>query len=245
MIETQIHTSIESVTDKVFPNQAPENAELPFLVYSVQDSEPQRTLSGTGSLTKHTVTVEAWADTLNECNSLLAQVRTQLDSYQGGQIHRAFCTDPGQGEEEEDGFHKTATYTVWTTTANVVPTTDATAIIRTGNEYIEFEACEHVLRLDCDGLTLDGNEIGGEPDLSAYARIDQENTFSEINTFTDITASGTINASGFVGDGSQLTNLATRAHPDWRMTGFCGHPPGLGEAGIQPLLQVPRAALCA
>lgn len=202
MIEPQIHTRIESVTARVFPNQKPNNADLPCLVYAVQDSEPQRTLQGTGSLTKHTISIEAWADSLNECNALLANVRTQLDGYQGGQIHRAFCTDPGQGEEEEDGFHKTATYTVWTVNANIEPSTDATAVIRTGNEFIELEACERVVRLDCGGLSLDGDEVGGTPDLSDYARTDQPNTFAE-----DQTVNGELVASSFAGNGSGLTSL--------------------------------------
>jgi hypothetical protein len=135
MIENQIHARIEAITAQVLPNQAPENTPTPYLLYTVLDAEPQRTLNGMVALTKYTVGIEAWADSLNECNSLLAQVRSQLDRYQGGDIHRAFCTDPGRGEQADQGFYKVSTYTVWATDTTVGP-----SIRGTGTTYANSNA---------------------------------------------------------------------------------------------------------
>jgi hypothetical protein len=167
-VENSIYQVIADVIPNIYPTQPTPNTAKPFLVYTVTGSEPQRTLRGTGSLVKHTVQIESWADTLADANALLAQVRSRLDGYAGGNLHRCFWS--GQDTEQaEDAYHATSIYTVWATqTANIVPTINNNSIIRTGEDFIELETCngDRVMRLDCDGLTLDGQEVGGDTTLS-------------------------------------------------------------------------------
>ena len=118
MIEAQVYAVIESVTPNVHPTQPEANTDLPRIVYTVTASEPVRNLQGLGSLTKHTVQIESWADTSADANALLAGVRAVLDGYQGGQIHRALWN--GHDTQPEDlGYHGTATYTVWVPAVDV------------------------------------------------------------------------------------------------------------------------------
>jgi hypothetical protein len=160
MIEQAIYDRIKTVTSLVRPTQPESNDDFPCLVYTVTASEPQRTLTGSGSLVKYTVQIESWADTAADANALLAGVRSALDGYAGGFVHRAFWN--GQDtQEEDDAYHGVSTYTVWLSTANVVPQVGTKAVIRTGENSIELETCDRTLRLDCDGLSLDGEEVGG------------------------------------------------------------------------------------
>lgn len=160
-IEQDIYEVIQDISAPIYPDQADENTALPHIVYTITNSEPQRTLRGTGSLTKHTLEVTANATTKAQSLALLAQVRTRLDGYQGGQIHRAFWTDQ-QGNETQEGYEGTSTYTVWAANANIVPTVTNNSVIVTGQDNIELRTCDRVLRLSCDGLSLDGEPFVGE-----------------------------------------------------------------------------------
>lgn len=202
--EQAVFQVIESVTPNVFPTQPEANTPLPFIVYTVTGAEPVRNLGGPATLTKYTVQIESWADTSADANALLAGVRAVLDHYQGGQIHRAFWE--GQDTQQaDDGYHGTATYSVWLSSANVVPAVGPNAVIRTDQDGITLEACSHTLTLDCDGLALDGAAV----DLSAYARKDQANTFTAVpQTFRN----GANNVAQITGTGLQLhDNGSTRS----------------------------------
>jgi hypothetical protein len=92
-------------------------------------------------------------------------VKPVLDGYAGGNIHRAFWN--GQDtQEEDDTYNGVSTYTAWLSTANIVPQVGTRAVIRTGTDRIELEACDRFLRLVCDGLALDRGPMGAPPDLT-------------------------------------------------------------------------------
>jgi len=196
MIEQAVYDVIKSVTPNTFPTQPDENVALPYLVYAVTSSEPQRTLQGAGSLVKHTVSVESYADTSADANALLAQVKAALDGYQGGNIHRALWS--GQDTQPDDGcYHGTATYTVWMSAVNVAPQVGHNSVITTGQNFIELATCDRALRLDCDGLSLDGGPVGGSPDLSNCVTLDGTQTITGPKTFNaDVDLNGNLDVDG-------------------------------------------------
>lgn len=191
MIESALYTRLSAYTTltdlvgtNIYPTIPTENTALPFLVYRVTSTEPVLTTTGAADLTKYQVDVDVWGVNLDTVLAVLTEARTALHLYQGGNIHRAILTSQST-EEADDGHHGRQQYTVWGTTATITATTDSTGIIRTGNDYVQLEACEHVLRIDCDGLTLDGDEVGANPDLTGYAQL-------------DVTNVGAVNATGII-----------------------------------------------
>lgn len=176
-IETSIYQRLSTYTaltdlvgTKIFPNVPTDNSQIPAVTYRIVSAEPQLTTAGSADLTKYMLQIDVWAFNLDTTMSAMAAVKNALHLYQGGNIHRAFLNSQNT-EQAEDGYNGVLQFTVWGTTANVTATTTANAVINSGTDFITFNACSNVLRLDCTGLTLNGSKLtdSGPTNLSFTA----------------------------------------------------------------------------
>ncbi|MBN9520852.1 collagen-like protein [bacterium] len=144
------------------PTEPAENDDArPELVYTITSDEVELYLSGESStLHKYGLQIDCWATDLNSALNVLARAKIVLDGWRGGTV--SWCKYESQSDAYSDpGFVATHTYTLWANTANVVALPDSTGAVTTGNNFVELAACEHVLRVDCSGLTFDGGPIEG------------------------------------------------------------------------------------
>lgn len=174
------------VGDRIFPatTQTNDVETLPYVLYDTQ-ANPNNTLSGASTATEHNVTITAVARNLSEVQAVLAATKTLLTDWHGGNVQWSFFTSetPAAPTSDNQGYSGQQQYQIWTTDANIVTTPDSTGKITTGPDEVTLEACENVLTLDCDGLKLNGEPVGGVVDDSNYAKLDQPNTFTEDQTF--------------------------------------------------------------
>ena len=206
-IEQSIYQRLSSFTaltdlvgTKIFPNVPTDNSQIPAVTYRIVSAEPQLTTAGSADLTKYLLQIDVWAFNLDTTMSAMGAVKNALHMYQGGNIHRAFLNSQNT-EQAEDGYNGVLQFTVWGTTANVTATTTANAVIQTGTDFINLNACSHQLRLDCNGLLLDGQPLFSLPTNLAYTDANNafsgNNTFSNTNTFSNAnTFSGNNTLSG-------------------------------------------------
>ena len=201
------------VGPRLYPVEPPANTPVPFVRWRTTSSESTATLDGNLSFTKSTVTVDVVALTLEQAQQVNKVVKALLNNYRGGSIQSAVLT--GQSYEEvEEGYLAVQTYKVFTVDSDEAVTSKVT----TGSDYVQLEACSKVLKLDCTGLKLDGQPVGGDalppqpgnggnylrtdglqaawepiltPNLAPFARKDEANLFASPSaTSVPITITG-------------------------------------------------------
>lgn len=72
------------VGNRIWPDQAPQNATYPFIVYRIADTEPSDTKDGVSQLDVVTVTIESYATARTVARSTAEAVRTLLDRKTAG-----------------------------------------------------------------------------------------------------------------------------------------------------------------
>lgn len=114
-------TSITSYTsDRITPTDPAQGTDWPFVVYTVQGTQPVTSLTGSTALTAYTVQVDVWSKSVTQQAALTAAIKARLHCYRGGAIQRSALTDQDSerlGDETEGNvYHATQTYSVWATT---------------------------------------------------------------------------------------------------------------------------------
>jgi len=150
------------VGTNIFPTTAQMNdvTELPYVIYDTQ-ATPNNTLSGASTATEYAVTITATARKLAEVQTVLDATKTLLTDWHGGNVQWSFFTGetPAAPTGDNEGYSGQQTYQIWTTDATIITTPDSTGTITTGNDEITLSVCDNTLTLDCEGLTLNGEEI--------------------------------------------------------------------------------------
>lgn len=200
------------VSDRIFPTDPQRGTQWPFLVYRLTNSAPVTTMAGIAGITNFSFQVDIWTKSLTQSISLGNAISARLHCYRGGNITGSFLSEQNNqqlsDDTEGDIYYTVQVYNVWSGSASVTATTDSTGRIQTGSNSVSLSACSNVLTLDCTGLTLNGNQVGANPDLTPYARKDSNNNFTAGQSITgSVSATGTITAGLFAGPATNLTGI--------------------------------------
>lgn len=108
------------VSDRITPTDPEQGTDWPFVVYTVQGTQPVTSLTGSTPLTAYSVQVDVWSKSVSQQAALTAAILARLHCYRGGAIQRSALTDQDSerlGDETEGSiYHATQTYSVWATT---------------------------------------------------------------------------------------------------------------------------------
>ena len=97
--------------DRVYPQVAPADAPLPFVVYRVLNEEPYGTLSGSVATTRYSFAFDCYADSLKGAEQLASDVETALE---GSTLIAVRESSPGdEYEYPSDVFVESVYYSVW------------------------------------------------------------------------------------------------------------------------------------
>ena len=68
---------------KCYPMIAPQDTEVPFLIYETTSNNPTPTKDGTSKVDKLTIQITAFDNDYDNLYAIIEQVRTVLDNYEG------------------------------------------------------------------------------------------------------------------------------------------------------------------
>jgi hypothetical protein len=74
------------VGSKIFPSQAPQTTQFPFIVFETISTMPNNTKSGVSEMDKYRIQVTTLAKENNQANDIADKVRSALDYYKGGDV---------------------------------------------------------------------------------------------------------------------------------------------------------------
>lgn len=103
-----------AVGDRIYPQLATQEAEYPFVVYTVVGREDVRGLSGSRGLARHAVRVDVYAATESQASTLGSYVASGLPGQDAGAgIQGCFGSD-ADGSVTEDGIRVwSMTFDIW------------------------------------------------------------------------------------------------------------------------------------
>lgn len=113
-IQSDITTALAAVASgQVYPDAAPEDAAMPFVVYRRIGYDPVMTLQGAADAARSTFVFESYATTLNGALTVAAAVVAAIVAAFPGAYR-----EPGDGEDYQpvvDAFMEPVTYSFWHT----------------------------------------------------------------------------------------------------------------------------------
>lgn len=115
-LQSDIVTALASVAGgRVYPQAAPAEAAMPFVVYRVLEKEPLTTLGGVLEATRYTVVFDCWAEKYADALSTAQSVRTAIDA--SAALVSFHVSAPGEDfEPSVDAFVEPVHYGFWVTT---------------------------------------------------------------------------------------------------------------------------------
>lgn len=87
------------VSDRIFPDEIPQERPLPAIVYRRAGTDPRFTLNDTLALTRALMRVSCWAATRMAAELLADEAQTALVAQKIMPVGRDGFTDPETGEE--------------------------------------------------------------------------------------------------------------------------------------------------
>ena len=78
-----LSAAVTNAANRIFLTLAPQETATPFIVYNTEGLTHTFTKSGVSTLDTQRVEVDCYADTLEDAETLMNQVRTALDGYVG------------------------------------------------------------------------------------------------------------------------------------------------------------------
>lgn len=192
------------MVEAIRPTQPQENAPSPpQLVYTITQSEVTLFSGGASSLKRYALQLDCYGIDLRTCLSVLDRAKSILDGWSSGTVQ--WCKYETQLTSPTDpGHYAQHSYTVWANAGGNEPVV--------GEDFAELRACDHVLRLDCDGLTLDGEAVGsggaGEQGPTGPTGPQGEPGPNEVTTSTETDLDGYL-----YGDGENI-NAVTPYDPE-------------------------------
>jgi len=113
-IQSDIKTALAAVASgRVYPEAAPDNAALPFVVYRKVAADPLMTLQGYAGQTRFTIVFDCWARTYAEAITLADQVRTAVEAAAALKPQYREPADPDVYEPSVDQFVEPVVYSIW------------------------------------------------------------------------------------------------------------------------------------
>lgn len=105
--------TISGLEQKVFPQNAEENTEAPFVVYVSSGGEKVQTLEGYTDLTELSFEVNVVANSYEELKSYVETISNKVRSFfgrnigtNGPYIKSVSFTEPNEDFQENQGYHK-------------------------------------------------------------------------------------------------------------------------------------------
>lgn len=74
------------VGSKIFPSQAPQTTQFPFIVFETISTMPNNTKSGPSEMDKYRIQVTTLSTENNQANDIADKVRSALDYYKSGDV---------------------------------------------------------------------------------------------------------------------------------------------------------------
>lgn len=163
-ISDTLYPLIEASTSAtIYPTTAPTNPDVPHAVYTVSSSERIQTTTGVCGLTRYGITVDVSAANWLEAESIADQIGSALNGYRGGMIRGSTLANR-VSMTEQPGYHVQLLFSVWFDGPEIEVQPQSTGIVRTGNGFVELEACGVILRVDCNGISFIGDTTTYPPE---------------------------------------------------------------------------------
>jgi len=83
MIIDAIHTLLNNVDADNYPNEAPQNQDVPYTVFRFAGLDPSNTKTDASTIDFHTLIIDIYASTPRGAETLAASIRAALDYYSG------------------------------------------------------------------------------------------------------------------------------------------------------------------
>lgn len=136
MIETSIYNRLSNqlsavAAGNIFPAQATENCSLPFIVYTVSDSDPIRTLQGLAGW-KHDLTIDAFDINFDTVKTIALQVMEALEGWQESPVVYATQTS-ASAEAMEFGHQYSLSFLVYEA---FIPEGDSELLLEDGSALL-------------------------------------------------------------------------------------------------------------
>lgn len=105
------------VGPRIHATEPPENADWPFIVFTVDASDPVTAMSGVTALARYGVQIDVWARSITQRTALADAIRARLSGYRGGaiqaSIYRSEQPEALRTGNVGDVYHSALTFAVW------------------------------------------------------------------------------------------------------------------------------------
>lgn len=113
MVDTAIHTLLDTVSTDNFPGKAPQEQSGTYTVYQIISTSPSKNKTDPSHADVYTLVVTVYAELLKTAKTLAESIRDALDFYSGGNITSIIFEDQGDNVDFTADKHNTSqTYTV-------------------------------------------------------------------------------------------------------------------------------------
>lgn len=116
-LETKLYTLLSSdagvvaiASDRVYPDEAPQNAALPYVVYTRISSGRVYSLSGYSGLENPRIQIDCYAETMADVVSLSDAV---ISAMRGATTFKVAMDDPENMPEEDGTFRIMIDFSIW------------------------------------------------------------------------------------------------------------------------------------
>lgn len=118
-------TITDEVGTRIYPHPAPNDADYPFITYSVTSENTQHDMTGASGLANVQVQLDAWAETVADRSDASEAIRNALDGFTGNMgtenlnIRTCFLVDRSTLQESDpEGrqqpiFRASMDFTIW------------------------------------------------------------------------------------------------------------------------------------
>lgn len=116
-LETKLYTLLSGdagvsalVSNRIYPLAAPQQADLPFVVYTRISSGREYTLSGATGLENPRMQVDCYAETYSSAKAISEAVVTAV---RAATTFRTSWDDPRESFEEDETFRVSIDFSIW------------------------------------------------------------------------------------------------------------------------------------
>jgi len=122
MIHQELYTlisgdaGVSAITTSIYPVSGPQNTTFPVIVYTRIHSDRRQNFDEVENFVRSIFMVDSYAETYNATQTLAEAVKTAVNDYKGGTIHRIKLESENDIlESETDLFRVSQNYDIWHT----------------------------------------------------------------------------------------------------------------------------------